>query len=85
MVVQRLLETLKNCILLTSRKPLRNSKPSFAYRRVVTLIAITSILPGTENKYYAPFIQATNIALACLEEIRVDGMRAASDMQIICQ
>ncbi|KAG1787721.1 uncharacterized protein HD556DRAFT_1448401 [Suillus plorans] len=33
-----------------------------------------------------PFIRATNIALACLEEIKVDGMRApVSAVDMICQ
>jgi len=39
---------------------------------------MASVLPGNENNYSAPFIKATNIALSCLEEIKVDGMRAAS-------
>ncbi|KAG2346907.1 hypothetical protein BDR05DRAFT_997282 [Suillus weaverae] len=44
------------------------------------------VLPGVENKYYSPFIKATNIALACLEEINVDGMRAAVPaVDMICQ
>ncbi|KAG1776691.1 hypothetical protein EV702DRAFT_1046016 [Suillus placidus] len=44
------------------------------------------VLPGVENKYYSPFIKATNIALACLEGINVDGMRAAVPaVDMICQ
>ncbi|KAG0695565.1 hypothetical protein DFH29DRAFT_1083311 [Suillus ampliporus] len=43
------------------------------------------ILPGAEGAYYAPFIEATNIAMACLENINVDGMPAASSLNIICQ
>ncbi|KAG2149147.1 uncharacterized protein EDB93DRAFT_1337111 [Suillus bovinus] len=44
------------------------------------------IRPGIENKFYSPFIQATNIALACLEEIKVDGMDApATTVDMICQ
>ncbi|KAG2075856.1 hypothetical protein BDR04DRAFT_1068788 [Suillus decipiens] len=44
------------------------------------------IRPGVEKKFYSPFIKATNIALACLEEIKVDGMRApVSAVDIICQ
>lgn len=43
-------------------------------------------LPMIETKSYAPFIKATNTALACLEEILVEGMRAASsDLEMICQ
>ncbi|KAG2096090.1 uncharacterized protein F5147DRAFT_641739 [Suillus discolor] len=34
------------------------------------------VCPGVENDFYGPFIDATNIALACLEEIKIDGMRA---------
>ncbi|KAG1775190.1 hypothetical protein EV702DRAFT_1280088 [Suillus placidus] len=34
------------------------------------------ISPGDEPHFYGPFIRATNIALACLEEIKVDGMGA---------
>ncbi|KAG1883292.1 hypothetical protein F4604DRAFT_1920496 [Suillus subluteus] len=42
--------------------------------------------PGVENKFYGPFIRTTNIALACLEEIKVDGMRAAVPaVDMICQ
>ncbi|KAG2125371.1 hypothetical protein DEU56DRAFT_892567 [Suillus clintonianus] len=42
--------------------------------------------PGHEEKYYAPFIKVTNIALACLEEIKVDGMRpVVSAVDMICQ
>ncbi|KAG2134881.1 uncharacterized protein EDB93DRAFT_835296 [Suillus bovinus] len=44
------------------------------------------IRPGVENKFYSPFIEATNITLACLEEIKVDGMRApVSAVDMICQ
>ncbi|KAG1766866.1 hypothetical protein EV702DRAFT_785943 [Suillus placidus] len=44
------------------------------------------IRPGVENKFYGPFIEATNIALACLEEIRVDGMGApVPTVDMICQ
>ncbi|KAG2032581.1 hypothetical protein BDR03DRAFT_985624 [Suillus americanus] len=44
------------------------------------------VRPGAENKFYGPFIRATNIALACLEEIKVDGMRAAVPaVDMICQ
>ncbi|KAG2068458.1 hypothetical protein BDR04DRAFT_1079342 [Suillus decipiens] len=44
------------------------------------------IRPGVENKFYSPFIRATNTALACLEDIKVDGMRApVSAVDMICQ
>ncbi|KAG2072831.1 hypothetical protein BDR04DRAFT_1096036 [Suillus decipiens] len=44
------------------------------------------IRPGVENKFYSPFIKATNTALACLQEIKVDGMRApVSAVDMICQ
>ncbi|KAG2352680.1 hypothetical protein BDR07DRAFT_1615549 [Suillus spraguei] len=44
------------------------------------------ISPGVENSFYSPFIEATNIALACLREIKIDGMRApVSAVDIICQ
>ncbi|KAG1855233.1 hypothetical protein F4604DRAFT_2042436 [Suillus subluteus] len=44
------------------------------------------VRPGAENKFYSPFIRATNIALACLEEIKVDGMRApVPAVDMICQ
>ncbi|KAG2336575.1 hypothetical protein BDR05DRAFT_993324 [Suillus weaverae] len=43
-------------------------------------------LTGVEAKYYGPFIKATDIALACLEETKVDGMCAAvSTVDMICQ
>jgi hypothetical protein len=49
-------------------------------------ITIISIRPGVENKFYGPFIRATNIALACLEEIKVDGMRTpVPAVDMICQ
>ncbi|KAG1826388.1 hypothetical protein DFJ58DRAFT_751139 [Suillus subalutaceus] len=42
--------------------------------------------PGDENHFYGPFIRATNIALACLEEIKVDGMGApVPAVDMICQ
>ncbi|KAG2051435.1 hypothetical protein BDR06DRAFT_588527 [Suillus hirtellus] len=44
------------------------------------------VCPGVENNFYSPFIRATNIALACLEEIEVDGMRApVPAVDMICQ
>ncbi|KAG2032589.1 hypothetical protein BDR03DRAFT_903550 [Suillus americanus] len=44
------------------------------------------VCPGVENKFYGPFIEATNIALACLQEIKVDGMGAPVPMiNMICQ
>ncbi|KAG0699553.1 hypothetical protein DFH29DRAFT_1014269 [Suillus ampliporus] len=44
------------------------------------------VSPGVESDYYKPFINATNIAMACLKDIKVDGMRAASPkVDIICQ
>ncbi|KAG0699023.1 hypothetical protein DFH29DRAFT_68633 [Suillus ampliporus] len=46
----------------------------------------TYVLPGDERKYYEPFIKATNATLACLQGIKVDGMRAVSlDPNIVCQ
>ncbi|KAG1888135.1 hypothetical protein F4604DRAFT_1080581 [Suillus subluteus] len=42
--------------------------------------------PGVESNFYSPFIEATNIALACLEEIKVDGMRVpVPAVDMICQ
>ncbi|KAG1826528.1 hypothetical protein EV424DRAFT_1599821 [Suillus variegatus] len=44
------------------------------------------VCPGVENNFYGPFIRATNIALACLEEIKIDGMRApVPTVDMICQ
>ncbi|KAG1868896.1 hypothetical protein C8R48DRAFT_123080 [Suillus tomentosus] len=44
------------------------------------------VRPEIENDFYSPFIEATNIALACLEEIKIDGMRApVSTVDMICQ
>ncbi|KAG1774429.1 hypothetical protein EV702DRAFT_535694 [Suillus placidus] len=44
------------------------------------------ISPGDEPHFYGPFIRATNIALACLEEIKVDGMGApVPAVDMICQ
>ncbi|KAG2051443.1 hypothetical protein BDR06DRAFT_1022663 [Suillus hirtellus] len=41
---------------------------------------------GIGNDFYSPFIDATNIALACLAEIKIDGMRApVSTVDMICQ
>ncbi|KAG2049243.1 hypothetical protein BDR06DRAFT_1012346 [Suillus hirtellus] len=34
------------------------------------------ICPGVENNFYGLFIRVTNISLACLEEIEIDGMCA---------
>ena len=65
---------------------MKSSKSSLTYWSVVALIPIASVSPGIENNYYAPFVEATNIALACLEEIKVDGMRAAArKVNMICQ
>ncbi|KAG1754740.1 uncharacterized protein EDB91DRAFT_1076846 [Suillus paluster] len=36
------------------------------------------VLKGVEEDYYEPFITATNIALACLDNIKIEGMRATS-------
>ncbi|KAG0692389.1 hypothetical protein DFH29DRAFT_882529 [Suillus ampliporus] len=36
------------------------------------------VLQGVEEDYYGPFITATNIALACLDNIEIKGMCAAS-------
>ncbi|KAG2071116.1 hypothetical protein BDR04DRAFT_523485 [Suillus decipiens] len=42
--------------------------------------------PGDENHFYGPFIRATNIALACLGEIKVEGMGApVPAVDIVCQ
>ncbi|KAG2096070.1 uncharacterized protein F5147DRAFT_778431 [Suillus discolor] len=44
------------------------------------------VCPGVENSFYGPFVRATNIALACLEEIKIDGMRApVPAVDMICQ
>ncbi|KAG1727040.1 hypothetical protein EDB19DRAFT_1914396 [Suillus lakei] len=44
------------------------------------------VRPGVEDKFYGPFIEATNIALACLEEIKVHGMCApVPAVDMICQ
>ncbi|KAG2049304.1 hypothetical protein BDR06DRAFT_1023958 [Suillus hirtellus] len=44
------------------------------------------VCPGVENNFYSPFIRTTNIALACLEEIKIDGMRApVPTVDMICQ
>ncbi|KAG1873195.1 hypothetical protein F4604DRAFT_1904115 [Suillus subluteus] len=44
------------------------------------------VRPGAENSFYGPFIEATNIALSCLEEVKVDGMRApVPAVDMICQ
>lgn len=73
-------------VLLTSRKVLGISECSFTVWGNVALIMIASSLPMIETKSYAPFIKATNTALVCLEEILVEGMRAASsDLEMICQ
>ncbi|KAG1721496.1 uncharacterized protein EDB91DRAFT_1275625 [Suillus paluster] len=34
------------------------------------------VLKGVEEDYYEPFITATNIALACFDNIKIEGMRA---------
>ncbi|KAG2156721.1 uncharacterized protein EDB93DRAFT_863999 [Suillus bovinus] len=44
------------------------------------------VRPGVEHNFYGPFIRATNIALTCLEEIKVDGMCApVPAVDMICQ
>ncbi|KAG2149127.1 uncharacterized protein EDB93DRAFT_1250051 [Suillus bovinus] len=44
------------------------------------------VRPGVENDFYSPFTRASNVALACLEEIKVDGMRApVPAVDMICQ
>ncbi|KAG2120529.1 uncharacterized protein F5147DRAFT_831813 [Suillus discolor] len=44
------------------------------------------VSPGVENNLYGPFIEATNIALACLDEIKVDGMGVpVTTVDMICQ
>ncbi|KAG1826529.1 hypothetical protein EV424DRAFT_1599826 [Suillus variegatus] len=44
------------------------------------------VRPGVENNFYGPFVRATNIALACLEETKIDGMRApVPTVDMICQ
>ncbi|KAG2096079.1 uncharacterized protein F5147DRAFT_763590 [Suillus discolor] len=44
------------------------------------------ISPGAENNLYGPFIEVANIALACLEEIKVDGMGVpVTTVDMICQ
>ncbi|KAG2104721.1 uncharacterized protein F5147DRAFT_263040 [Suillus discolor] len=44
------------------------------------------VRPGVENNFYGPFVRATNNALACLEEIKVDGMRVpVPTVDMICQ
>ncbi|KAG2138136.1 hypothetical protein BD769DRAFT_1663701 [Suillus cothurnatus] len=44
------------------------------------------VRPGVENKFYGPFIRATNIVLVCLEEVKVDGMRApVPAVDMVCQ
>ncbi|KAG1903595.1 uncharacterized protein F5891DRAFT_1210137 [Suillus fuscotomentosus] len=44
------------------------------------------VCPGVENSFYGPFIRATNIALACLAEIKGDGMGApVPAVDMICQ
>ncbi|KAG1739397.1 uncharacterized protein EDB91DRAFT_1248752 [Suillus paluster] len=46
----------------------------------------TYVLKGVEEDFYEPFVKATNIALAFLEDVKVDGMRGASrEPQIIFQ
>ncbi|KAG2750156.1 hypothetical protein P692DRAFT_20874667 [Suillus brevipes Sb2] len=42
--------------------------------------------PGKENEFYGPFTKATNIALACLAEIKVAGMgNPVPAIDMICQ
>jgi hypothetical protein len=51
----------------------------------VTLTVIASVSRGNENALYGPFIEAANIVFACLAELEVEGMRDASELDIICQ
>ena len=72
--------------LLASRKPLETSKCYFAHRDAGVLTGITSVSPGKENAFYAPFVKAANIAFACLAKITVPGMKnAGGGLDIICQ
>ncbi|KAG1759900.1 hypothetical protein EDD22DRAFT_1051861 [Suillus occidentalis] len=42
--------------------------------------------PGRENNFYGSFTNATNIALACLADIKVDGMRdPVPAVDMVCQ
>ncbi|KAG1803457.1 hypothetical protein EV424DRAFT_1647590 [Suillus variegatus] len=46
----------------------------------------TALKNRVEHDFYGPFIRTTNTALACLEEIKVDGMRVpVSAVDMICQ
>ncbi|KAG1819909.1 hypothetical protein EV424DRAFT_917300 [Suillus variegatus] len=44
------------------------------------------VCPGVESNFYGPFIRATNIALTCLEDIKIDRMRVpVPTVDMICQ
>ncbi|KAG1765950.1 hypothetical protein EDD22DRAFT_845191 [Suillus occidentalis] len=68
-------------VQLSSAKQTQCCKPSssavLAFRRPnspSSCKSASSIRPGIENDFYSPCIEATNIALACLEDVKVDGM-----------
>ncbi|KAG2028775.1 hypothetical protein BDR03DRAFT_1063570 [Suillus americanus] len=61
-------ELLQKCLKAASTALIKSSEVELALNEYVH--------PGAENKFHSPFIRATDIALACLEEIKVDGMRA---------
>ncbi|KAG2361198.1 hypothetical protein BDR07DRAFT_1410360 [Suillus spraguei] len=79
-------ELLQKC--LKAVLPVCNGQASTALVNSSDIEAVLNeyVRPGIENKFYSPFIRATNIALACLEEIKVDGMRApVPAVDMICQ
>jgi hypothetical protein len=44
-----------------------------------------SVKDGNEMAYYSPFINAANVTFASLAKVTVKGMRAVSELDIICQ
>jgi len=66
-------------------KPSVDSERSSADPQDVMFTVLASVNPGTEKAYYGPFIDAANIAFAHLADVTVEGMRAVSNLDIICQ
>ncbi|KAG1905121.1 uncharacterized protein F5891DRAFT_976669 [Suillus fuscotomentosus] len=68
-------ELLQKC--LKAVLPVCNGQASTALESSDIQTALSEyVCPGVENNFYSPFIRTTNISLACLEEIKIDGMRA---------
>ncbi|KAG2108496.1 uncharacterized protein F5147DRAFT_773692 [Suillus discolor] len=95
--IQRDIEQVKECkadamlqaLLQRASSAPETAQPEFLQKclKAVLPVSLNEYMgPGVENSFYGPFIRTTNIALACLEEIKVDGMGApVPAVDMICQ